>query len=328
MNKLFLSLLGASIAALVLAIGCGTWLFLQSWEEGKRLERQNRELLASLEASRVRLENFCEYPVEALCNLEEPRGTVSSVMGGMENAVPLPEPSLPAPENIPHQENVTPSSVSTPSSGMSRDEGKASPPPSPAAQTAVTPSPQGVSTPLPIPAGTEKQEEASNDTNMTAERPAASTEYVGKITWLEDQDAEDAEDAPTAAAAANAPDAPATVDAPNAPATATAPATADELPKKTWITLETDRVAMTLRIAGEGTSLEARGELLQDPLRYEVTLKGAWKIYNRHPSTKLVKDLQIRPSGENTLLVFELNDQPGQCEVTQEDPRTIAVTIR
>ena len=94
MNRLFTILVSASIAALVLAIGCGSWLFLQSWEEGKQLERQNRELKASLEASRIRLENFCEYPAEALCNIDEPQGSVSSAMSGLSTPAPnLPEPA-------------------------------------------------------------------------------------------------------------------------------------------------------------------------------------------------------------------------------------------
>lgn len=92
MNKLFIALVGTSVTALVLAIGCGSWLFLKSWEEGKKLERQNQELKASLEASRIRIENFCEYPAEALCNIEEPRGSVSGAMSGITHLAPVPEP--------------------------------------------------------------------------------------------------------------------------------------------------------------------------------------------------------------------------------------------
>ena len=92
MNKLFIALVGTSVTALVLAIGCGSWLFLKSWEEGKKLERQNQELKASLEASRIRIENFCEYPAEALCNIEEPRGSVSGAMSGIPHLAPVPEP--------------------------------------------------------------------------------------------------------------------------------------------------------------------------------------------------------------------------------------------
>ena len=86
MNKLLTTLIAASLAALLLAVGCGAWLFWQSWEEGRRLERENRELMASLEASRIRLDNFCEYPMDALCDVDGNRGTVSEAMGS------LPEP--------------------------------------------------------------------------------------------------------------------------------------------------------------------------------------------------------------------------------------------
>ena len=308
MNKLFLSLLSASILALVLAIGCGAWLFLQSWEEGKRLERQNRELQASLEASRIRLENFCEYPVEALCNLEEPYGSVSSVMGGMENSAPLPEPSLPvptaaadihpatefsAPLAVPVGEN--PPAHSDPAPLQEKTEPLKTE--APAATAPDSSKPLSPAAPLPQTPGMKETEEL-----MMQEAGSISSATPSKS-------------APAAIAETVT-----TADKPqNVPPT---------LPKKTWITLNTDRKAMTLRIAGEGDSLEARGELLQNPLRYEVTLKGSWKVYNRHPSTRLVKGLKIQPSGENTLLVFDLNGTPRSCNVTQEDPRTIAISIR
>ena len=57
MNRLTLLITG-SLTALILAGCSGLWLLWQSWETGRELEQKNYELLASLEASRIRLENF------------------------------------------------------------------------------------------------------------------------------------------------------------------------------------------------------------------------------------------------------------------------------
>lgn len=295
MNKLFLSLLGTSIVALVLAIVCGAWLFLQSWEDGRRLERQNRELQASLEASRVRLENFCEYPVEALCNLDEPAGTVSSVMGGIEDLAPfLPEPATSLnrqPEN------------DVPSAQQTAEEQRPVEPA--AAQTATADEERSDSDSLPS-AGdpssdTAKKQPQKKNGNMDS---ASSTDSVPDTRKANDSGIEQGRN-PSGERSAM------TVS-----------------PKKTWSTLNLHNESMTLRIAGEGKSLIARGKLLQDPPRYVVTMQGAWKVSNRHPSTTLVKNLQIFPSEGNTLLVFELSGQPEHCSVEQEDARTIAVSIR
>ncbi|MBP3730135.1 MAG: hypothetical protein J6I40_01530, partial [Mailhella sp.] len=68
--------LAAACTALLLASGTALVLLLcQSWEDGKRLELQNRELQASLEASRVRIENFCDYPAEAICPVDTTYGS-------------------------------------------------------------------------------------------------------------------------------------------------------------------------------------------------------------------------------------------------------------
>ena len=295
MNKLFLSLLGTSIVALVLAIVCGAWLFLQSWEDGRRLERQNRELQASLEASRVRLENFCEYPVEALCNLDEPAGTVSSVMGGIEDLAPsLPEPATSLnrqPEN------------DVPSAQQTAEEQRPVEPA--AAQTATADEERSDSDSLPS-AGdpssdTAKKQPQKKNGNMDS---ASSTDSVPDTRKANDSGIEQGRNPSGERSAMTV------------------------FPKKTWSTLNLHNESMTLRIAGEGKSLIARGKLLQDPPRYVVTMQGAWKVSNRHPSTTLVKNLQIFPSEGNTLLVFELSGQPEHCSVEQEDARTIAVSIR
>lgn len=99
MNKILVRLVAASLAVLLLAAGCGLWLLWQSWEDGRRLELQNRELQASLEASRIRLDNFCEYPSEAICRVERNSGSVGSAMNGTL-IPPMPsEPAAPLPSN-------------------------------------------------------------------------------------------------------------------------------------------------------------------------------------------------------------------------------------
>ena len=265
MNRIFITLVGASVAALVLAVACGSWLFFQSWEEGKRLERQNRELRASLEASRIRLENFCDYPAEALCDVDAPKGSVSGAMSGL-TASSLPEPARKAAEDKKNAGDSPKSSTLTP--------------PAPENQT---------------PSSAKAAEAQDN-----APKPAA-----------------------PANAAPPAKSAPANVSA-DSPSSAAAPARA----KKTWTSMDLKKDSMQLDIAGEGTSLTAEGQLLSDPLRYEVTMQGLWNVSNRHPQTTLIKDMQSDVRNGNTVLTFPLNEKPGECAVTQKDGRTISIVIR
>ena len=85
---------------------------------------------------------------------------------------------------------------------------------------------------------------------------------------------------------------------------------------------------MVLRIAGEGPALTAEGRLLRDPLRYEVTMHGHWRVYDKHPDNKLVREMRISSKDDDTVLIFPLAGEPEHCEVSQEDPRTIVVVIR
>lgn len=80
MNKPFQYLIIGSIAALLCAIVGALWLVWHSLQESRTLERQNRELQASLEASRIRVENFCEYPADVLCKVDGRTGSVAGVM--------------------------------------------------------------------------------------------------------------------------------------------------------------------------------------------------------------------------------------------------------
>ena len=289
MNKLFITLVGVSLTALLLAVGCGSWLFLQSWEEGKRLERQNRELMASLEASRIRLENFCEYPAEALCNLDEQRGSVSGAMSGLSSMGSAASPQNDHAATLPEPSTAIPSMPEPPSAPVS------------------------VSTP---PVSTEASSEAVSQPQVTT--PTTTEERVPDATPLPK---------PSASAPENTPHNPGQVTLPSKQETTASPSGVVKS-KKTWTTLEQHSQSMKLRIAGEGTSLTATGQLKTDPLRYEVTFDGAWNIANKTLTTSLVKEMQKTNRDGNTVLVFLLTEQPGECTVFQEDARTIAIILR
>lgn len=280
MNRIFITLVGASVAALVLAVACGSWLFFQSWEEGKRLERQNRELRASLEASRIRLENFCDYPAEALCDVDAPKGSVSGAMNGL-TASSLPEPARKAAEDKKNAGESPKSSTLTPSA--------------PGNQTPSSAKAAEAQDNAPKPAGPKETSTAAADQTPAAPANAAPQ----------------AKSAPGNAAA-------------DAPRSAAAPARA----KKTWTSMDLKKDSMQLDIAGEGSSLTAEGELLSDPLRYEVTMQGLWNVSNRHPQTALIEDMQSDVRDGNTVLTFPLSEKPGECAVTQKDGRTISIVIR
>ncbi len=99
MSKGIVVLASASVALLAAAAGIVLLLLWQSWEDGRRMEQKNRELQASLEASRIRVENFCEYPMEALCPVDTPGGKHSSVLPPEG----VPAPPAPAPDPLPRQ---------------------------------------------------------------------------------------------------------------------------------------------------------------------------------------------------------------------------------
>ena len=279
MNRIFITLVGASVAALVLAVACGSWLFFQSWEDGKRLERQNRELRASLEASRIRLENFCDYPAEALCDVDAPKGSVSGAMSGL-TASSLPEPAPQATEDKKNAgESSKPSTLT---------------PPAPEKQTPSS----------------ARAAEAQDNTPKAAAPKTASTAAADQ----------------TPAAPANP--APRAKSAPgNLSADAPRYAAPSARAKKTWTSMELKKDSMQLDIAGEGSSLTAEGQLLSDPLRYEVTMQGLWNVSNRHPQTTLIKDMQSDVRNGNTVLTFPLSEKPGECNVVQRNRRTISTVI-
>ena len=108
MNNTSRYLIYASLVSLAFAVLGGLWLIWHTIEEGRTLERQNRELQASLEASRIRVENFCEYPSDVLCRVDERSGTVAGALPGnipgLDELVGTPAPkdektALPAPDD-------------------------------------------------------------------------------------------------------------------------------------------------------------------------------------------------------------------------------------
>ena len=107
MDKRLNCLIAVSLGSLLAAGVGGGWLLWKSWQDGRKLELQNRELKASLEASRIRLENFCDYPAEALCPADglNPHA-VSSVADAMT--------SLAIPASAPHTDEELPSAVRRP----------------------------------------------------------------------------------------------------------------------------------------------------------------------------------------------------------------------
>lgn len=324
MNKLLTTLIAASLAALLLAVGCGAWLFWQSWEDGRRLERENRELLASLEASRIRLDNFCEYPMDALCDVDGNRGTVSEAMS-------LPEPpAVPsAPQASPVEKKAVPDEKAPALSEKKKD------------------APEGshvfsgkISDNRPVRKAEEKKPDVRKaEVQKEKEQKApASAQAMPR---------EKTQPADSAGASPEVQNAPAREDAakPSSPATAsltqkqtpppTEAATAapekkqeSTTPKKTWSSMTRSSGSLLFRLAGAGNSLKAQGELRETPLCYEVTLEGSWKITSRVVKTRLVKDMKTEFRRGNTVIIFSLAQKPAQCSVEQEDARTIAVRIR
>jgi hypothetical protein len=95
MNKKILLMITGSLMLLLASGIAALWMLWTSWEESHHLAQVNRELRASLEASRVRLDNFCDYPAQVLCPTEEKNRIPSSPsLADTMTAPLLPEPSL------------------------------------------------------------------------------------------------------------------------------------------------------------------------------------------------------------------------------------------
>ena len=305
MNRLIIALVGTSIFAFLLAIAAGSWLLFQTWEEGKRLERINRELTVSLEASRIRLENYCDYPSGALCAEVKNRNIAGSI-------------------TAPSGNDMTPSEEKAPiaSSGESLLPVESSPEQTPAAENNTAGVPQTAALESPTPAKASPMEVSGSLQKelppliSEASLPKTASTPVLEKALMPAHKKEEAVPAPSEKAAA--PSA-AKAESPSAPA---APA------QKTWISLEQSDHDIIMRITGAGTSLTAKGSLLSDPMRYEVTLNGMWKVYNRKPANRLIKEMSVSSHEGNTVLSFALLKTPKKCWVKQEGPRTIAIIIR
>lgn len=336
MNKLLTTLIAASLAALLLAVGCGAWLFWQSWEEGRRLERENRELLASLEASRIRLDNFCEYPMDALCDVDGNRGTVSEAMSSLPEppAVPsapqaapvekkaVPEEKAPAPalseksekkEDAPEGSHVFSGKISDKGPVRKAEEKK------PDAGKAEVQKEKVQNTPASAAAAAPKEKAHPAGSGASPEvQSAPAREHAAKASSPEKAEASLPlkQNSPPAEAAAIAPE------------KKKESADPKKAPKKTWSSVTRNADSLIFRLAGAGDSLKAQGELRETPLCYEVTLEGSWKINSRVVKTRLVEDMKTEFRQGNTIIIFSLAQKPAQCSVEQEDARTIAVRIR
>jgi len=116
MNKIYQYLLPVSLSALVCALLGGGWLVWETVEESRALARHNRELQASLEASRIRVSNFCEYPQDVLCRVDERSGLVAGAMpGDLADAMNSQDSreAMPVPA-----ESLTPASTSAPAAAI------------------------------------------------------------------------------------------------------------------------------------------------------------------------------------------------------------------
>ena len=141
MNRFIIALIGTSTFAFLLAIAAGSWLLFQTWEESKRLERINRELTVSLEASRIRLENYCDYPSGVLCAEVKSRNIAEAI-------------------NAPSGNDMTPSEEKAPiaASGESLIAVESSPEQTPAAENNTADAPQTAALESPTPAKTSPME--------------------------------------------------------------------------------------------------------------------------------------------------------------------------
>lgn len=340
MNKGYKGIILASLAALSVA-GAGTvWLLWQSWEEGLRLERQNRELRASLEASRIRLENFCEYPAEALCPAD---GSTAGRPVSSESLLEVMSPDLPSPPSAPATAAVpVPSAVQA---GAQAEDGPvlsaAEPTPLAPAPRPVTPSTETAETvqppslaPLPeesalsvqgngVPVSAVHMPRTHEEpTPMVSEGPE---EAMPPATGLHPStppiptpalrtDALPQEAEPSSAADATAP-------LPLASPGISLPA------KKTWSNLDYKGRILVLNLSGEGDTLSATENALT-PERYEVRLLGRYTVKKLFPEHGVVKSIHTETLDGDTVIVFDLKRTASSTAIRHIDERTVAIEIR
>jgi len=340
-------LLASACASLLLA--AGGWLVFQlwqSWEDGRQLERQNRELQASLEASRIRIENYCEYPMEALCPVDSTAGRQAahpSLAG---------EAALPEPPPAPRQEgvgNAAPLPVTAPAQGRDAaaapgrnmpkaEEGKnsgeaaaAKAQPEVQAEQKGQPAVERQPSPAHQAAGQEPAPSGQGAAAAPAQKSSALSgiEITGNaiaagVASLARAPLPDAASLSKGSAAAQESEPLPSVE--KEPLDVQEQAPPPKQLRKTWTSLETRGNLLIVHIAGEGTELHASGML--EGRRYEVTLEGLWKLHARFADKLNVKVTDIFYRDGNTVLAFSLYRQPRICRVRREDGRTIAIEIQ
>ena len=348
MNKINQYLVPASLAALLFALLGGLWLVWQTIEESRALERHNRELQASLEASRIRVANFCEYPTDVLCRMDERSGLVAGALPGELSGIPaVEEKQLPVPaiEIIPER-NASPSLALENVEKTAKAQAEVPAQVTPAVKTPEVPAPVEVT---PAPVEEKKVEPAPEAAPVPSEAVQPEEE---KKTAPQKQDEAPAP-APAPAAAGETPEyrheitgrispeppaqdkvkdaAPAVIEKKEAPAEKARPAVkkSAEAPKKTWSRVELDGDIFVFTLTGSGPSLPAKGRLRSSPWRYELTLSGNWEI-RQHPaiSHRLVSRMSTKTVKGETIVTFHLKSKPYRCSLHPQDGRTVSVRIR
>ena len=355
MNKINQYLVPASLAALVFALLGGLWLVWQTIEESRALERHNRELQASLEASRIRVANFCEYPTDALCRTDERSGLVAGALPGEFAVLPAEEHQLPVPavEIIPARKDspaLAIEHVEKTAKAQAEVQAQALPPakvpelpisveatPADAMKTAESADEKLAAPSAPAPAAAvetetilDKAPKADTPAPADAVLPDAKPDYrheiAGKLAPEPIAPEEEKAAEPAAvlekAVEPEKKDAPAAVQLPKVKKLA-------EPAKKTWSRVELDGDIFVFTLTGSGPSLTVKGSLLSSPMRYELQLKGNWEI-RQHPgiSHRLVERVSTKHAKGDSIVTFHLKAKPYRCSLHRPDERTISVRIR
>ena len=365
MNKINQYLVPASLAALVFALLGGLWLVWQTIEESRALERHNRELQASLEASRIRVANFCEYPTDVLCRTDERSGLVAGALPGEFAGLPAEEHQLPVPavEIIPARKDspaLAIEHVEKTAKAQAEVQAQALPPakapelpisveetPADAMKTttpaeeklaAATETPTMPAAPsAPAPAAAvetetilDKASKADTPAPADAVLPDAKLDYrheiAGKL--APEPIAPEEEKAAEPAAVLEKSGVPEKQDAPAAVQLPKVKKSAEPA-KKTWSRVELDGDIFVFTLTGSGPSLPVKGSLLSSPMRYELQLKGHWEI-RQHPgiSHRLVERVSTKHAKGDTIVTFHLKAKPYRSSLHRPDERTVSVRIR
>lgn len=349
MNKINQYLIPASLAALLFALLGGLWLVWQTVEESRALERHNRELQASLEASRIRVANFCEYPTDVLCRMDERSGLVAGALPGELSGMPEAEgkqlPAVPAVEIIPerndapalaieHVEKTAKAQAEVPAQVLPAVKETALPAPVEEKPVPVEKNKaEPVTEAMPAPAEPAKPEEEKTLTiEPQAEVPVpnpASAPADEKPEYRHEIKGRLSPELPVKEEAKDV--APVVIEKKETPAEKPKPEAkkAAEAPKKTWSRTELDGGIFVFTLTGSGPSLPARGALLSSPWRYELRLSGNWEIRQHSGiSHRLVSRMSTRYAEGETVVTFHLKSKPYRCSLHRPDERTASVRIR